>query len=594
MGNVWTITRHTLAESIRQKTVVFLIVLLAVLMLGLPFATRGDDTLSGAVQSFLTYSLTVLGFLLSCVTIFLSKTVSDDLTGKQILILMTKPLARWQYVVGKWLGIVLLDTIVLAIAGVMIYAMTMYIAGELRGSLILMITSNLLQLFGWYAILRALSPQRFSAGRWILIYVVLYIMLLVATVSWVSLAMGFVSKLNWVWIGVGIAFPIVALFMGYGILQIIVPRQMPFKHWAWIFGLCLGVSMLGDGILFALNSYQKSFTVRDEYDRERLENQVLQARHASRFRLPVEEFQREANTAFDQGVEDGRYANVDDLNAAAVRKKLTDDVELRWRSVQPIESRVLEFEDIRCDRSPENIIHLSYRLRVYNYPPDEILRCVWIVGDRTKGATEYQIPRRDVIDRRHTLPIPADAVAPDGTLLAVFVNENIWAAVGEQQAANVVVFEGNNSLEVLFAVSSFGSNLVRALALVLCRLAFLAAMAVMLTTVLSFPVACLVALTVYMLAAGPSFLGEAIDWLPDEGLFRYFAAAMQMLLWFIHTVFVPKFTLYDGVSTLVEGRNVTLMWVITGITRLVLIQTAALLLVACLLFRRREVSEISL
>jgi hypothetical protein len=184
-------------------------------------------------------------------------------------------------------------------------------------------------------------------------------------------------------------------------------------------------------------------------------------------------------------------------------------------------------------------------------------------------------------------------VAPDGTLRAVFVNANPWVDFGEQQAANIVLFEGDDAVEVLFAVSSFGSNLIRALALVLCRLMFIAAIAVMLTTVLSFPVACLTALTAFVIAAMPNFLAQALDWLPEEGIIHWLGLVVRYALWVIYNVFLPKFTAYDGAPTLVEGRNVTLMWVLLAIGRLVFIQTFAVLLVACLMFRRREVSEVS-
>ncbi|MCB9850067.1 MAG: ABC transporter permease [Phycisphaerales bacterium] len=526
MGNIWTITRHTLAESVRQKTAMFLVIVLCVLVLAMPFTARGDNSLSGAVQSFLSYSLTITGFLLSCVTIFLSKTISDDLTGKQILMLMTKPIARWQYVVGKWLGIVLLNVIVLTLVGCVIYAMTIYLAGHRRG---------------WY----------------------------VAT-------------------GVAIAL---AVFICYTLIRNLRPVQFSLTRWITVGVLCAIVVALLGGAVVGLNRYQSTLKPRDDYDRDRLDNQILQARHAAKFKAPWDVIRAQANAEFDKGVEQGKYTG--ETNAPAVKAQLFDGMKRRWRSVWPLESRVFEFEDVRTDRSPESRIYISYRLRVFRYPPDEILRCVWVVGDRSKGATEYRIPRRDVIDRRHTMPVPADAVAPDGTLTAAFVNVNPWVEAGEEQADNVVVFEGDDAIEALFSVSSFGTNLIRALALVVCRLAFLAAIAVMLTTVFSFPVACLVALTAYFVAATPSFMADAIDWMPDEGVISWFSAALNNVLWAVHAILLPKFTAYDGVSTLVEGRNVTLMWVIMAFGRLVLIQTTVLLLAACLLFRKREVSQVS-
>jgi len=486
MGNVWTVARHTIAESIRMKLAVFLVVLLAVLLLGLPFASKGDNPVSGAVQSFLAYSVAALSVLLSCLAIFLSKSLSNDLAGKQILTLMTKPLGRWQYVIGKWLGIVLLNVAILTISGFVIYGMTCYIASQ---------------------------------------------------------------------------------------------------------------------------------PARDEFDRERLEKQILQARHASRYVVP--DFTVAASAMYERYLEEGRYRDVVNLNSAKEKERLRGEEEKRWRSIWPLESRVLGFEDVRCPRTPEETVHIRYTYRVHNFPPDEILRCRWIVGNPQKDTQVYEFWRRDVIDRVHTVAVPADAVAADNTLTAVFINANPWAASGEEtQRANTVVFQGPDSVEVLFSVSSFGSNLARALCLVMCRVSFLAAVAVTATTVFSFPVACLVALTIYILAATRGFIGTSMDWFMVSGaatatatagdlirtltnvfygLFRIvIRPVLNILLFVVLFILIPDFAKFDGLENLVDGRNVTLKWVLLGVGRLVLIQTSVLLLIACLLFRRREVSEVSL
>ena len=461
MGNVGTVARHTIAESIRMKIAVFFVVLLAVLVLGLPFASKGDDSVSGAVQSFLAYSIAALSFLLSCLTIFLSKSLSADLTGKQILTLMSKPLARWQYVIGKWLGIVLLNAAILTLSGLVIYGMTWYIASQ---------------------------------------------------------------------------------------------------------------------------------PARDEFDKERLDNQILKARHASRFVMP--DFTAAAAAVYERNLKEGRYTGIGDFDPAGERERLRKEEDKRWRSVWPLESRVFEFEDVRCRRAAEAVVHIRYRVRVHNFPPDEMLRCQWVIGDREKDTEVYFVPRRDIIDRVHTVVVPADAVAADNTLTAVFINANPWVDAGETQRANTVVFEGPESVEVLFSVSSFGSNLVRALSLVMCRLAFLGAVAVAVTTVFSFPVACLVALVVYVLATMRGFLGDAVSWLPEEGVISLFHTAMENLVRGIYFV-IPDFSKFNGLENLVDGRNVTLKWVLLGVGQLVLIQTSTLLLIACLLFQRREVSEVS-
>ena len=56
---------------------------------------------------------------------------------------------------------------------------------------------------------------------------------------------------------------------------------------------------------------------------------------------------------------------------------------------------------------------------------------------------------------------------------------------------------------------------------------------------------------------------------------------------------IPDLAKYDGVETLVGGRNVGLVWVLNGVFWLGLVQTGIVLGMAMLLFHRREVAEVS-
>ena len=56
MRRTWAVARTMIAEAIRMKVaLVLLIILVAVIPLG-PFIWEGDGTLKGRVQTFLTYS----------------------------------------------------------------------------------------------------------------------------------------------------------------------------------------------------------------------------------------------------------------------------------------------------------------------------------------------------------------------------------------------------------------------------------------------------------------------------------------------------------------------------------------------------------
>jgi len=124
---IWAVARQMIAEGIRMKIAVVFVLLIAMVVLGLPFSVSGDSSLTGAVQSFMTYGLASTGLLLGMLTIFLSRSISDDMTGRQIFLVATKPIARWEYVVGKWLGIALLNGVFLAASGLCIYGMVHYI-----------------------------------------------------------------------------------------------------------------------------------------------------------------------------------------------------------------------------------------------------------------------------------------------------------------------------------------------------------------------------------------------------------------------------------------------------------------------------------
>jgi hypothetical protein len=288
------------------------------------------------------------------------------------------------------------------------------------------------------------------------------------------------------------------------------------------------------------------------------------------------------------------YADVFALDVAREKEKIRSELEAQWRAVAPYEAQRFDFEDVRTSRSPENSVSVQYEARAYHYPPDEIIRCLWRIGDRDKETPEYDVPRRDVRDRKHTVTVPADTVAADNTLAATFVNVNPYIEFeGEEQWSNTLVFEGDRAVEAMFSVSSFESNLVRALTLVLCRLAFLAAGAVLAASLFSFPVACLVALSTYMLASSMNFVSTALDYLGDESaVVSIFGTVMQNLLNAVQFV-IPNFAEIDGTQLLVEGRNVTLMWVLVGLGKVVLVKTSILLLAACLVFQRRQVAEVS-
>ena len=187
-------------------------------------------------------------------------------------------------------------------------------------------------------------------------------------------------------------------------------------------------------------------------------------------------------------------------------------------------------------------------------------------------------------------------MAADNTLNVMFFNRNPFE--GETQSRNIIEFHKTNEVQVLFVVGSFEWNFVRLLALTMCKLMFLAAVALLMTTVFSFPVASLASLTVYVLAGTRSFMVEALDFASDDyaPLFssvKEFALQSFMLMYGMVHHIIPDFARYNAIEDFVNGRNVSLVWVLDAVVWLVLVKTSIVLGLAMLLFHRREVAEAS-
>lgn len=464
---IWAVTRQMIAEGIRMKIALIFLLLIGMVVLGLPFSIAGDSSLTGAVQSFMSYGFTATGVLLGMLTVFMSRSLSDEFVHRQILMVMVKPISRWQFIVGKWLGIVCLNAAFMAAAGISIYGMVHYI--------------------------KATHPP-----------------------------------------------------------------------------------------------------IDDRYDEEELNEEVLVARHARRVKPP--DFLRPAEAGFQKKLEQGFYDNLPGFDPKAEKARLAKKYEARWRIVGPRETRVFDFSNVLCKRSPENSIYLRYKTEVTQYAPDEIFRSFWRIGNPPKGTPEYFASTRHVVGRYHTIRVPADAVADDHTLTVRFFNENPFK--GEPAYNNIIEFRKSDDVEVLFVVGSFGWNMVRLLVLMMCKLVFLAAVAVLMTTLFSFPVACLTSFTIYVLAGVRSFLEEAVDFASHDmasmfsSVVEFLSQSLTYLLTMVYWV-VPDFGYYDAVEDLVNGRNVSLVWMLQGIGELMLLKSVIILGLAILLFYRREVAEVS-
>ncbi len=130
------VARTVLDEAIRQKIGLIFVVILVVLVPLLPLILH-DSRLEYRVSNFLRYSLFAAGMVLSLMTLLLcARSVSREVESKIAFTTLTKPITRWQYLLGKWVGVTGLNAVLLLVAGIGIYAFTVSLAqGEAQDRL---------------------------------------------------------------------------------------------------------------------------------------------------------------------------------------------------------------------------------------------------------------------------------------------------------------------------------------------------------------------------------------------------------------------------------------------------------------------------
>ncbi len=106
MYRTLVIIRYTFLEAVLQPIYSLLLTLGAAILFIfglLPFFTLGEDT-----KMFKSVALDVILLLVLLATLFAtSKSIYEEIEDRTMLTLMSKPVRRWEVMLGKYLGIIL-------------------------------------------------------------------------------------------------------------------------------------------------------------------------------------------------------------------------------------------------------------------------------------------------------------------------------------------------------------------------------------------------------------------------------------------------------------------------------------------------------
>lgn len=127
MHRIWAVATNTIRQALRMRVACVFVILLFVLLPALGITAIGDETLKGRLQTFVSYGLSLTSFLLCLLTIIVSiYAVTSDIEQRQIYTVVTKPIRRYQFLLGKLLGVIVLDILLLTLFSAIIYAITIY------------------------------------------------------------------------------------------------------------------------------------------------------------------------------------------------------------------------------------------------------------------------------------------------------------------------------------------------------------------------------------------------------------------------------------------------------------------------------------
>src|SRR2546430_1664529 len=116
MYRTFVILRHTFLEAILQPIYSLLLAIGAAILIIfslLPFFTLGEDAVM-----YKSVALDVILILVLIATLFAtSKSIYEEIEDRTMLTLMSKPVRKWEVLIGKYLGIVLSALVAVALLG---------------------------------------------------------------------------------------------------------------------------------------------------------------------------------------------------------------------------------------------------------------------------------------------------------------------------------------------------------------------------------------------------------------------------------------------------------------------------------------------
>jgi ABC-type transport system involved in multi-copper enzyme maturation permease subunit len=513
----------------------------------LPLMSTGDDALAGRLRSYLSYGSSLLAIAVSVLTIFLSIwVVSEDVRSRQVFSVVVKPLARWQYLLGRWLGVSLLCVGLLLVGSGVIFVMTHYLASG--------------------AIAQPANVQDELAVE----------------------AEVLVARQK--------VFPNEIADLEEQVAQRLVALKSDAEEYEQTLEAFMTrtggdreqaeqalIAELAEDVAKGLYAIRAGQSTQWTFAGINLRGETIEdvgrvvgidtERNGLAIRAPREVLQRAIydGPIFVNEVYEGRVRLV--RGDVILLEMLPND--MAKADLQAVDVG----EDVALRVDP--MIQLTYKADLGRRTADGRFSSQWRFENPTTGFPQTRF-RDDPEGTPATLTISARVIDEQGSMRATFTNRR-HSVTGEMSTLTILP----EDVAVLFRVSGFSGNFGRGVLLLTLQVLYLAGVGVFAGSFLVFPVACLLSLSMLPFSLAGQFLREAVDpqFLPEPLVISYYLVRVMSVL-------LPDFESTSPSEWLVGGLYIP--WSFVGRVALwtLVVRTGRRLTAGCLLFSRRELARV--
>jgi ABC-type transport system involved in multi-copper enzyme maturation permease subunit len=373
--------------------------------------------------------------------------------------------------------------------------------------------------------------------------------------------------------------------------QVYTVLTKPIRRHEFLFGKFLGVLYVDvcllvglSAIVYGITVYAPRFLGATEEDQVQLTNEFFTARKGLK---PKEvDVSQEVEQDYQKLVQNRELDQFfEGVPKPVIIARLTQQKKLEKRAAASGEDLTWEFSDVHL-ADPNGSLFVRFKFDVSVTPPDSQVFTRWMVGDLRQLKTGAQVttpiyrtptPRKDPIRTPREFEVPASVLAKDGYLAVGIFNESL--------NNTVIIFPIEDGFQVLYKADGFRANFLRALALIFMKLIFLAALGIFASSFLSFPVAVLLCLVVFLTGTVSAFVLESFSYMGGQ-LSLFYEYTLKLLVQVL-----PQFDRINPTDFLVAGRLIP--WSLLAWSGVVMVGIKAILLLAVGLwiFRSREIAR---